>query len=158
MAQQLINIGLEPNDKSGDLIRTAFNKVNQNFTELYTISSSSSISTADISGGNNAVVFTALSSVSSVKLFISVEGFIDGDITDVPYTQTCEATIAASYNRSSEPAMSVYGIVYTSPTQLATFTVRRGTGNIIEVVTTNTQTTKTIHVKIYSTDIVSYFD
>lgn len=35
MAQQLINIGLTPNDKSGDLIRTAFNKVNQNFTELF---------------------------------------------------------------------------------------------------------------------------
>lgn len=42
MAQQLINIGLEPNDKSGDLIRTAFDKVNQNFTELYSTTATAS--------------------------------------------------------------------------------------------------------------------
>jgi hypothetical protein len=35
MAKQVINIGISPNDKSGDPIRSAFNKVNQNFTELY---------------------------------------------------------------------------------------------------------------------------
>ena len=35
MAQQIINIGHTANDKGGDPIRTAFNKVNENFTELY---------------------------------------------------------------------------------------------------------------------------
>ena len=35
MAQQTINLGNIANDKTGDPIRTAFNKVNQNFTELY---------------------------------------------------------------------------------------------------------------------------
>lgn len=35
MAKQIINIGAAANDKSGDPLRTAFNKVNQNFTELY---------------------------------------------------------------------------------------------------------------------------
>lgn len=35
MTQQLINIGITGNDRSGDPIRTAFNKVNQNFTEIY---------------------------------------------------------------------------------------------------------------------------
>lgn len=35
MAQEIINIGLTPNDKSGDPLRTAFNKVNLNFSELY---------------------------------------------------------------------------------------------------------------------------
>lgn len=35
MAQQLINIGEAVNDKRGDPLRTAFDKVNQNFTELY---------------------------------------------------------------------------------------------------------------------------
>jgi inhibitor of KinA sporulation pathway (predicted exonuclease) len=37
MAKQIINIGATANDKSGDPLRTAFNKVNQNFTELYTL-------------------------------------------------------------------------------------------------------------------------
>jgi len=35
MTKQTINIGQSPNDKSGDPLRTAFSKVNANFTELY---------------------------------------------------------------------------------------------------------------------------
>ena len=35
MTQQTINIGLVANDTSGDTIRAAFNKVNENFTDLY---------------------------------------------------------------------------------------------------------------------------
>ena len=36
MAQQIINIGTVANDGTGDLVRTAFDKANDNFTELYT--------------------------------------------------------------------------------------------------------------------------
>lgn len=35
MAQQIINIGASPNDGQGNPIRTAFNKTNENFSELY---------------------------------------------------------------------------------------------------------------------------
>lgn len=35
MAQQVINIGASPNDGTGDQLRTAFEKCNDNFTELY---------------------------------------------------------------------------------------------------------------------------
>jgi hypothetical protein len=35
MAKQIINIGQSANDKNGDALRTAFAKVNANFTELY---------------------------------------------------------------------------------------------------------------------------
>jgi len=35
MTQQIINIGQSPNDTSGDPLRTAFGKVNANFTDLY---------------------------------------------------------------------------------------------------------------------------
>ena len=35
MAQQTINIGVSANDGSGDPLRTAFDKSNDNFTELY---------------------------------------------------------------------------------------------------------------------------
>lgn len=35
MTQQIINIGATANDGLGDPIRTAYNKCNQNFTELY---------------------------------------------------------------------------------------------------------------------------
>ncbi|MEK9698859.1 MAG: hypothetical protein VW270_23995, partial [Candidatus Poseidoniales archaeon] len=36
MAQRIINVGEDPNDGSGDDLRTAFTKVNDNFTEIYT--------------------------------------------------------------------------------------------------------------------------
>ena len=35
MAKQTINIGVAANDGSGDPLRTAFDKVNDNFTEVY---------------------------------------------------------------------------------------------------------------------------
>jgi hypothetical protein len=35
MAKQTINIGTTPNDKTGDQLRTAFTKTNDNFTEVY---------------------------------------------------------------------------------------------------------------------------
>ena len=37
MTQQLIDIGVQGNDGTGDSIRASFNKVNQNFAELYAI-------------------------------------------------------------------------------------------------------------------------
>lgn len=36
MAQRTINIGTGPNTRDGDTVRNAFDKVNQNFSELYT--------------------------------------------------------------------------------------------------------------------------
>ena len=36
MTQQIINVGDDPNDGTGDDLRTAFGKVNSNFTEVYT--------------------------------------------------------------------------------------------------------------------------
>ena len=35
MAKQVILTGSSPNDKTGDKLRDAFNKINANFTELY---------------------------------------------------------------------------------------------------------------------------
>lgn len=43
MAKQIINIGQSPNDRSGDPLRTAFDKVNQNFTELYNLTGATSL-------------------------------------------------------------------------------------------------------------------
>ena len=40
MARQTINIGSTANDGTGDPLRTAFNKVNENFTEVYDIANS----------------------------------------------------------------------------------------------------------------------
>jgi hypothetical protein len=62
MAQQIINIGSSPNDRSGDHLRTAFGKINSNFTELY-------------SGSNNSIesntVFDSANTIFSTATWIS---------------------------------------------------------------------------------------
>jgi hypothetical protein len=37
MAKQIINVGTSANDRKGDSLRAAFQKVNANFSELYTV-------------------------------------------------------------------------------------------------------------------------
>jgi chromosome segregation ATPase len=56
MAKQIINIGSGFNTKDGDTVRDAFNKVNQNFTELYNTVQSSE-ETQNIDGGSASTVF-----------------------------------------------------------------------------------------------------
>jgi hypothetical protein len=55
MAQQSINIGAAANDGSGDPLRTAFDKINDNFSELYTVSGA---------GPGNNIAFSGNSIIS----------------------------------------------------------------------------------------------
>lgn len=50
MTQQIIDVGSTANDGTGDPIRTAFTKTNDNFTELYNATTVSV--TGNVSGGN----------------------------------------------------------------------------------------------------------
>lgn len=56
MAQQTINIGAIPNDGSGDPLRTAFTKINSNFTELYA-SDFATVLTYTVGSTPNQVIF-----------------------------------------------------------------------------------------------------
>lgn len=111
----------------------------------------------NVPGATPTVVFSVGNWMTSIKLVIAVEGRLDGDVDNVDHTQTCEATIAATYNTAAEPIMSVYGIVYTSPTPLATFTVARNGGNI-EVTAVNSQTTNALNVRVQALQFVSRYD
>ena len=50
MAKQTINIGSAANDGSGDPLRSAFDKINDNFTEVYTELGGASLSNISITG------------------------------------------------------------------------------------------------------------
>ena len=52
MAKQDINIGSTANDGTGDPLRTAFDKINDNFTELYAVSGAGSGNNVAISGNS----------------------------------------------------------------------------------------------------------
>lgn len=82
MAKQVINIGASPNDKTGDPLRTAFTKINDNFTELYTISVSAdeTLTTLTPNGVFDAYEITAQASALSIANpstdYANFDGFI----------------------------------------------------------------------------------
>src|SRR6185369_5685455 len=79
MAKQTINIGTVANDHTGDTVRSAFDKTNQNFTELYL--------------KNN---FYTVTTIAALQTYLS--GITTGDINVfVPYgTYSVTAPITAS--------------------------------------------------------------
>jgi hypothetical protein len=58
MTQQIINVGTSPNDGLGDPIRTAFEKCNNNFSELYSRRQPSPPPTAVGSIGDSAGMYS----------------------------------------------------------------------------------------------------
>ena len=114
---------------------------------------------ADTSG----IVFSANAWQTGFKLVIMVETRLDDNVDNVDHTQVCEAIIAANYNSNTEPSMSVYGLTYTSPNPLATFTVQRtgytsGGSGTIEVIATNVQTQYDLQVSVHAVQFGSSYD
>ena len=86
MAQQNINIGSSANKGDGDPIRTAFTKVNENFTELFARHDGSIAHVTDIKGsvfGDDSTVL-----VDGLNGKVNLDGTVKGNIipdTDVTY-------------------------------------------------------------------------
>lgn len=72
MAQLLINIGAAPNDLSGDPLRVAYDKSNQNFTELYNRLSADEL--AAIHGANLPSALNPFATMSDLGSFITDAG------------------------------------------------------------------------------------
>ena len=64
MTQQTINVGTTANDKQGDSLRAAFEKVNENFTELYAATYTPAVS-GDWSGTAPTTVAAALDRIAA---------------------------------------------------------------------------------------------
>ena len=102
MAQQTINIGTSANDGTGDPLRTAFDKVNDNFTELYNDDAGD---VGSITGGTG---ITASSSTGDVTLSITNDGVGHDqlaaryteiqDIATTSGTITLDASLYAAFN------------------------------------------------------------
>jgi len=97
------------------------------------------IAQAECLPGTPTVIYTARSDIAGLKMIVFIEGYVNGDSTG-PHTQTCEVILAArGALMSGQPAVTVYGIVHTSPTPLATITAQRNlTTGAIEVIATET--------------------
>ena len=124
MAQQVINIGAAANDGTGDPLRDCFDKINDNFTELYTVGpaganfdlSDNDIEATNTNGGINlipngtgkVVVETDSVTIQSSKTPASATG-ASGDTMgmvawDASYIYVCTANYdgsAAIWRRSA---------------------------------------------------------
>ena len=85
MAKQVINIGTAANDGTGDPLRDAFDKVNDNFTELYNDDAGD---VGSITGGTG---ITASASTGDVTLSVSDNGITHALLED-RYTETGSIT------------------------------------------------------------------
>ena len=88
MTQEIINIGTQPNDGEGDPLRTAFAKINNNFTQLFSTGffTSNAYSTGDTAG---QVIFT-----TPVETF--TQGIIQINSNDTSSTDTENITLNVS--------------------------------------------------------------
>lgn len=102
-------------------------------------------------GNTSTVVYTASGQGQhTIKLLIQVEG-VEG-LGSIMDTQACEMIIAKSF-RADDIASSVYGVVHTSVSPLATFTAEwNALANRVEVICT-TPSANNVNVKTFATEI-----
>tara|TARA_B100000674_G_scaffold412291_1_gene360597 strand:+ start:254 stop:1894 length:1641 start_codon:yes stop_codon:yes gene_type:complete len=162
MAKQTINIGSSANDKTGDPLRTAFNKINENFTELYgaspfgqqvTISGnqvSANESNADLvlsGSGTGGVVAsavridgTSLSSSDSTQININENLDVGGNITasgNITATGDIFANGNINLGNASSDQTKVVGVFEADNIQIDGTTITTNTTNGSVTITGN---------------------
>jgi hypothetical protein len=100
MAQQIINTGEEPNDGTGEPLRSAFTAVNENFTEIYAagpVGSNVVIAgnTVAVTGTNNNLVLSG-NGIGTVQLNSSLSPTV-GSVFDIGSPTARFSTIYADY-------------------------------------------------------------
>ena len=86
MAKQTVQIGTTTNDNTGDPLRTAFDKINDNFDEIYIagpVSSNVTISSNTVSTSTGDLTITADSSNVIVTGDLFITGKITGDDSSI---------------------------------------------------------------------------
>ena len=174
MAQQTINTGTAPNDGTGDPLQTAFNKCNDNFTELYNadvagysnisngtsnvrIASSGSNVTVGVGGTGNVAVFATTGEY--VTGLMSVTGNITGGnliTAALAQAATLSATGAVTFsgtttNQSIGGSLTTGTLTMGGASGTGIITVGQSTASQttnIQSGTTGTGNTKTINLGV----------
>ena len=76
MGREVLNVGTNANDGTGDPLRTAFDKINDNFDELYSTSLTERVSldTSPQLGGDLDVVTHSIVSTSNQDIVLAPHG------------------------------------------------------------------------------------
>lgn len=123
MSQQIINLGATPNDGTGDPLRTAFTKINSNFTEIYGNVASSSYkftnNTMSTTAGNieidsfsgNTNVNDTLNVIGSARVTgdLTVNGSLNATVSGALAATTLSSSGAATLNSLAVTTTSSLG-------------------------------------------------
>ena len=115
MAQQNINIGAAPNDGTGDALRDAFDKTNQNFTELYDFRSENIVRVKQASD---------FGTVDSTKIYV-IDGVVDMGSTSIEVPSGGINMIGYTFGVSKLISSDASYTMFTSPVG--------GSGNVLAV-------------------------
>jgi hypothetical protein len=144
MAKQTINIGSNANDGTGDPLRTAFNKINDNFAELYGDDSSADtftspqITTPTITGlttidSINIKNNTITTNITNADLELDASGTGDIELlTDTNITGALDVTGAATLDTSLTLATGATITEFATSTSLGTSDTKVPTQNAVK--------------------------
>lgn len=128
MAKQTINIGTGPNTKTGDPLRTAFTKINENFTELYTADTTNQLgkfkiwentlgTTDDADGWGSYDVVLSPNGEGSAWIYIPKEANVDaGEALEIGNYNTSGGGVklrAHTYDWTFKPNGTLYSPILT---------------------------------------------
>lgn len=121
MAKQIVNTGLADNDGTGDPLRNAFTKVNENFTELYNADAAAfSGAYADLSGKPTSITAFGITDGSNNQI-LSTDGAGNFTFVNAGGGGSGIALTDLSVGADATPA-SDGGIAYDNTTGVFTFT------------------------------------
>lgn len=124
MTQQLINVGTAPNDATGDPLRTAFTKINANFTEIY-----SNVQISPTGSGTIQVVnLTSVGNVNAggyVSAQSAVLNFLDSTVIGSSVANAATFSVAQITGN-----LTVAGNLMTQAAEYANVTTVANVGNV----------------------------
>jgi len=122
MTQLVINIGTVPNDGDGDPLRTAFQKVNNNFTQLFTTGVFTT-ETYTFDDSSNQVIFE-----TAANLFTQGNFQINSSNPDTEDSQNISLTVSISSDLTSVQWVGFNSLVFNDP--VTTYDVDIDSGNV----------------------------
>tara|TARA_B100000886_G_scaffold181555_1_gene124547 strand:+ start:155 stop:1096 length:942 start_codon:yes stop_codon:yes gene_type:complete len=155
MTRQNINIGSSANDGTGDTLRSAGSKINQNFQEIYTqLGGDSSTLTSQVilkdSGGNGAIIFEGTSADSHETKLIASNVTADTTIT-LPDSAGTIITTTATQTLTNKTLTTP---VIASISNGGTINVPSGAGTIATIAGSQTLTNKTLTSPVINTPVI----
>ena len=151
MTRQNINVGSSANDGTGDTLRSAGNKINQNFQELYTqLGGDSSTLSTKVTIVDSAVIFEGVSTDSHETKLIAVDPTADR-VVSIPNATGAVVLDVATQTLTNK---TLNAPTISSITNGGTVTIPSGADTLVARTSTDTLTNKTLTSPTINTPII----